>query len=129
MQANVISISRKGVLTLGEVQQVLPIIRKITAQIKEDVDRLMQAMENQSDNPVKSAELESKVNVKLDEWNAKVTRLGGITKGLWLVDFDSGDGFYCWKYPETDILFWHAYNEGFKGRVPIRQKIRVDHHY
>ena len=129
MQARVISISRKGVLTLGEVQQILPIIKKITTQIKDDVDRLMQALEGSVENPVKTADIESKINFKLDEWNSKITRLGGITKGLWLVDFDSGDGFYCWKHPEPDIMFWHAYNEGFKGRVPIRHKIQVDHNY
>ncbi|MBC86314.1 MAG: hypothetical protein CL677_03965 [Bdellovibrionaceae bacterium] len=129
MQASVISISRKGVLTLGEVQQILPIIKKITTQIKDDVDRLMQALEGSVENPVKTADIESKINFKLDEWNSKITRLGGITKGLWLVDFDSGDGFYCWKHPEPDIMFWHAYNEGFKGRVPIRHKIQVDHNY
>ena len=89
----------------------------------------MDQLEAKRSDPVHSAALESKINQKMDEWNSKVSRLGGISKGLWLVDFDSGDGFYCWKYPENDILYWHSYHEGFEGRVPINQKIRVDHHF
>ncbi|MEZ4873841.1 MAG: DUF2203 family protein [Bdellovibrionales bacterium] len=129
MQADVFSISRKGVLTLGEVQQIIPVVRKITQQIKEDIDSLMQKLEALNGQPLKAAQMESEINLKMDEWNSKISRLGGIAKGLWLVDFDSGDGFYCWQYPEKELLYWHAYAEGFDGRVPIQQKIRVDHHY
>ena len=46
-----------------------------------------------------------------------MTALGGQPKGLWLVDFDSGDGFsFCWKYGEEEIAHVHAYDAGFAGR-------------
>ena len=35
------------------------------------------------------------------------------------VDWDSGDGYYCWRYPEASLSFYHSYEDGFKGRVPI----------
>jgi hypothetical protein len=38
---------------------------------------------------------------------------------LWLVDWDSGDGYYCWRFPEQAIGFFHTYEEGFGGRLPI----------
>ena len=45
--------------------------------------------------------------------------LGIVVKGLWLVDFDNGEGYYCWKYPEPAIRHYHGYDEGFAGRMKI----------
>ena len=46
--------------------------------------------------------------------------LGLEVKGLWLVDFDSGGGFYCWRWPEPALAHFHTYDEGFDGRTPIQ---------
>jgi hypothetical protein len=48
-----------------------------------------------------------------------VTSLGCEVKGVWLVDWDTGDGYYCWRFPEQAISFFHTYDEGFAGRIPI----------
>ena len=52
-------------------------------------------------------------------WAEKIMQLGAEPKGLWLVDFDSGSGYYCWRYPEADVGFFHGYDDGYSGRVPI----------
>ena len=36
-----------------------------------------------------------------------------------LVDWDAGDGYFCWRYPEPALAHFHGYEEGFAGRVPI----------
>jgi hypothetical protein len=36
------------------------------------------------------------------------------------VDFDNGDGYYCWSYPESAITHYHGYDEGFSGRMSIQ---------
>jgi hypothetical protein len=46
--------------------------------------------------------------------------LGLEVKGLWLVDFDNGSGYYCWRWPEEDLAYFHGYDEGFDGRVRIQ---------
>ncbi len=46
--------------------------------------------------------------------------LGLEAKGLWLVDFDNGDGYYCWSYPEPAITHYHGYGDGFGGRISIQ---------
>jgi hypothetical protein len=52
-------------------------------------------------------------------WAAAVIRLGIEVKGLWLIDFDSGSGYYCWRHPEPSLQFFHGYEEGFSGRVQL----------
>jgi len=59
----------------------------------------------------------------IEEWAAKVSALGALPKGLWTVDFDSGEGFYyCWVLDEPMLGFVHDYAEGFSGRRPLRKE-------
>lgn len=51
---------------------------------------------------------------------AEMSALGLDIKGLWLVDFDNGSGYYCWKHPEPSLDYYHTYEEGFGGRVRIQ---------
>ena len=53
------------------------------------------------------------------DWARAVMDLGLEVKGLWLVDFDSGGGYYCWQYPEPALEYFHGYEEGFGGRVKL----------
>ena len=45
--------------------------------------------------------------------------MGLEAKGLWLVDFDNGEGYYCWQHPEASLSHYHGYEEGFAGRMKI----------
>lgn len=61
----------------------------------------------------------SELRELLRQWTENVLELGVEVKGLWLVDFDSGSGYYCWRYPEPALEYFHTYEEGFGGRVAI----------
>jgi hypothetical protein len=52
-------------------------------------------------------------------WAEALVRLGLEIKGLWLVDFDNGGGYYCWRYPEPALQYFHSYEDGFGGRIRI----------
>lgn len=102
--------------TLVEAQQLLPSIRTLTekavneaAQLSNDLQRLS------ATDPARSVAVEAVVAA----WTDRVRRLGLDVKGLWLVDFDNGEGYYCWKYPEPAVLHFHGYEEGFAGRMKI----------
>ena len=53
-------------------------------------------------------------------WAQGLRARGLEIKGLWLVDFDNGSGYYCWRYPEERLDFYHSYEEGFGGRMRIQ---------
>ena len=52
-------------------------------------------------------------------WAESVIELGIEVKGLWLIDFDSGSGYYCWRHPEPSLQYFHGYEEGYRGRVKL----------
>ena len=55
----------------------------------------------------------------VQRWAHQMEALGAEVKGVWLVDFDNGTGYYCWKWPEEELAWFHTYEDGFGGRVRI----------
>lgn len=56
----------------------------------------------------------------VQRWADGVMSLGIDVKGVWLVDFDNGSGYYCWQHPEASLQYFHGYEEGFRGRVRLQ---------
>ena len=67
-------------------------------------------------------EREDELGSIVSRWTGAVIRLGADVKGLWLVDFDHGSGYYCWKLGELDILYEHSYEAGFGGRRRLTEE-------
>lgn len=117
---NVIEINRKKLFTLAEARGLLPVIYRLTEEASRDVKTQLNRIDAYSDKAHPSvAAIEEQVNVIIDRWQAKVEKLGADPKGLWMADFDNGEGYYCWKYPENEINHWHGYQDGFSGRIII----------
>ena len=53
-------------------------------------------------------------------WAESLMGMGIEVKGLWLVDFDNGSGYYCWSHPEPSLQYYHGYEDGFRGRVKLQ---------
>ena len=53
-------------------------------------------------------------------WAESLMDMGIEVKGLWLVDFDNGSGYYCWSHPEPSLQYYHGYDDGFRGRVKLQ---------
>jgi regulator of sirC expression with transglutaminase-like and TPR domain len=97
----------RRIFTLGEARELLPRVRELTADAVERFGRV-------------PAELEDERRELVEEWARELEALGLEIKGLWLVDFDSGAGYYCWKYPEPALDHFHGYEEGFAGRLALQ---------
>lgn len=117
---NVIEINRKKLFTLVEARGLLPVIYRLTEEASRDVKTQLNRIDAYSDKSHPSvAAIEEQINVIIDRWQAKVEKLGADPKGLWMADFDNGEGYYCWKFPENEINHWHGYQDGFSGRIII----------
>jgi regulator of sirC expression with transglutaminase-like and TPR domain len=100
---------QRKIFTLEEARSLLPKVKEITSEAVFKFARLAEAEETE----------EERQGV-VGAWAREILALGAEIKGLWLVDFDSGAGYYCWKYPETSLEYFHDYEEGFAGRLPLQ---------
>lgn len=97
----------RRIFTLEEARRLLPRVKALTAEAAERYGQLAGDMEDERRELV-------------EEWAEELQALGLEIKGLWLVDFDSGAGYYCWKYPELALDHFHGYEEGFAGRLALQ---------
>lgn len=96
----------RRIFSYEEAVQLLPQVQHLTAEAVSRVDEIV------SDDPAEVQQI-------VGQWAEAILALGIEVKGLWLVDFDSGAGYYCWRHPEPSLQYFHGYEEGFAGRVKL----------
>jgi hypothetical protein len=110
---------KKRIFTLREAQALLPEVKQITARAAARAEKLQAQLEDLTPGD-KRTQFEAQYNALVRGWAEQVVDLGCDVKGLWLVDFDSGDGlYYCWHHPEDKLEYFHDYDAGFAGRKPL----------
>lgn len=107
------------IFTYEEALATFPTVRRLTFDAVEQVQLLTLELHSLEEMASRRAELEAAYSRIVEEWTEKVRALGCEVKGLWLVDWDSGGGYYCWCWPEESLAFFHTYEDGFQGRMPI----------
>lgn len=118
--SGIVEIHRQRSFALEEAESLLPVIYQLTDEAHREMRRLVQCLENLPNKKSERAlELEHRVDDLIEKWQKKISKLGALPKGLWLADFDNGDGYWCWKFPETSIQHYHGYQDGFTGRRAI----------
>lgn len=117
------------VFTLQEARDLMPKVQDLTRPVFELAsslaDELQQADEREDEE--RAEELRERLQTLVESWAEAIRELGPEVKGLWLVDFDSGDGYWCWAYPEDRLDHWHSYEGGFSSRVPLALKPQAHH--
>lgn len=112
------------VFTLEEARSALPVVQAVTRPVFELASSLaeaLQAAEDRNDDEEVEA-LQERLETLMESWAEAVRELGPDVKGPWLVDFDSGDGYWCWAFPEAGLDHWHSYEGGFSTRMPVAAK-------
>ena len=107
------------VFTLEDARAMLPQIQDLTAAASRELDPLMEQLERADENGPEHPRLHDSITLVVTTWAEAVQGLGAEAKGLWLVDFDAGNGYYCWKHPEPTVSHYHGYDDGFAGRMKI----------
>jgi hypothetical protein len=103
--------TEQTVFSYDEASALLPEIRHLT---EEAVLRVEEARAGSS-----GQDAQDRIQTIVAGWVDAMVERGLEIKGLWLVDFDNGSGYYCWRYPETGLDWFHTYEEGFRGRMRI----------
>jgi hypothetical protein len=111
------------IFALDEARALFPLVRRITSASYQELEPVKQRLRNMLSTDPRIVQVEKAYEEIVKRWVSKMERLGLVVKGLWLVDFDTGDGYLCWKYPELEIAHFHDYNAGFAGRRSLQEVI------
>ena len=105
--------------TYPEAVALLPQVREITAEAFAQSEEIQSQLATVTHDE-RYADLQEQLNELLQAWANSILVLGVEVKGLWTVDFDSGDGiYYCWVWPEPSLEYFHHYDSGFSARRPL----------
>lgn len=119
-----VEIGQPGKLfNLAEARALLPLVRTITEYHQAELGpiqlRLNKILSNDPRRPVIELEYEQVVS----RWRSKVEQLGPQVFGLWVVEFDVGEGVLCWRYPEFSLNYFRAAGKPFSERVKLASYI------
>ncbi len=105
--------------SLESATALLPLVRRYTTEAAKKTE----ALSLQLQYLTKDSQEYKRVCKEYDDivvgWAERVHRVGGLAKGLWLVDFDTGRGYLCWSYPEKEIEYFHSYDGSYKTRKKL----------
>lgn len=109
----------KKIFSFEEAKSLLPVVRERTRAALDEIRALGIPLEGDGAGDA-DEELQEAAAQVLSSWAHDIQVLGIEVKGPWLIDFDSGAGYYCWRWPEESLEFFHGYSEGFSGRMRIQ---------
>ena len=110
----------RPIFSLQQARDLLPRVKHMTAEAVRRAETLAAQLHGLQEEDPEHATLSAALRDVVNGWAEDVQSLGLEAKGLWLVDFDNGQGYYCWCYPEETVSHYHGYEDGFAGRTRIQ---------
>jgi len=109
-----------SIFTYEEACARLEAVRRATQAADERLQQLRAQMKHAAQDSPDAGRIQAQIEEAVRRWADDIMALGALPKGLWTVDFDSGQGFYyCWTLNEAELAHYHAYAEGFSSRKPL----------
>jgi hypothetical protein len=115
----VIPIHSRRTFTKDEAQALLPVVRRITEAVADEVNHIQEQLRFVPHDEPLYERLYSKIELAIRRWAIKISKLGCEPRGIWLVDFDAGDGWFTWRLGDDELAFFHSH-EGRATNLAIQ---------
>ena len=106
----VIPIHSRRTFSLEEAESLLPIVRRITERAALEVRDLQEQLRFVPHGEGLHQRLAAQADVAVRRWAIKISQLGCEPRGIWLVDFDAGSGWFSWRLGDERLAFFHAHD-------------------
>src|SRR3954447_18519278 len=100
-----------SIFSLAQAHALLPQVKHLTADAVRRAETLAGQLQGLAEDHPEHISLSASLRDAVADWAEEGRRLGLQGKGVWLVGFDNGEGYYCWSYPEPAITHYHGYDE------------------
>ncbi len=105
----VIPIHSRRTFTQEEALDLLPVVRRITEKVAEDVAGLQEQIRFVPHSEPLYQRIYSQIELAFRRWAIKISKLGCEPRGIWLVDFDAGNGWFTWRLGDAGLAFFHSH--------------------
>jgi hypothetical protein len=103
----------------AEALASLPAVSRLTRAAVAQVEALVNRVQSRDEMESRRDELEAAMTSVVEVWTRRINALGCEARGPWLVDWDCGEGRYCWRYPEATISCFRPNEEDSSTRMPV----------
>lgn len=115
--------SANRLFNLEEARQLLPLVQTLTQKHQQKLAPIQARLNHMLSNDPRRAMKENEFEAIVSKWKAKIEQLGPKVVGLWIVEFEVGEGALCWKSPEVGFLYFRPQGANFSGRVRLKEYI------
>ena len=107
--AEIIKIFSPRQFTEEEAQNLLPTVKRITAQAAVEAEKIEEQLRFiPRDEPI-FRRLAGDLDLLIRRWAIKIKKLGLKPSGIWIVDFDAGEGWFSWRLGEERVTYFSAH--------------------
>lgn len=92
--------------SLVEAESLLPVVQKLTRRAVIELEPIQLSYRKHLDCDPRKSQLALDYERVVRSWIRHMERLGLVVRSLWKVDFDTGDGYLSWRYPELRLGFF-----------------------
>lgn len=110
---------KKKLFNLQEAGDLLPLVQSVTQKQQQALAPIQLRLNKMLSNDPRRNSFEHEYEVVVSQWRSKIELLGAQVSGLWVVEFDMGDGYLAWRYPELSLSYFRANDGSFSERVKL----------
>lgn len=114
--------STNKLFNLHEAKSLVALVRSITQKHQTELTPVQQRLNKMLSNDPRRKVFEQQYEKVVSRWRHKVTQLGAKVAGLWVVEFDVGEGVLSWKYPELSLAYFREH------KWPAAERVKLTHY-